>query len=264
MTVAQFKRLKPKYKVSWVVAWIILIAICIGILLGISALFSLARTHLSTKTLEDVSPRNALLQSSFAKIVEALGQEDPENIYVMNSKITCNNLGAVQEFDMEFVDVKSSKEAQTWVVHIDEKKSFMRRTAIENQNRSSLSYTKISFAQYFPSLSRISAPHFLERIQKELPVGEGGLYIFQDSFDDSKNPQFTSYLHDGHLGFIVSSSGGVSNLTETYQPTPGTQVPLLLSTQAVNEKKSNEKRTVLLDPEERAVVLFGTGPWTNL
>ena len=262
MTVAQFKRLKPKYKVRWVVAWIILIAICIGILLGISALFSLARTHLSTKTLEDVSPRNALLQSSFAKIVEALGQEDPENIYVMNSKITCNNLGAVQEFDMEFVDVKSSKEAQTWVVHIDEKKSFMRRTAIEN--RSSLSYTKISFAQYFPSLSRISAPHFLERIQKELPVGEGGLYIFQDSFDDSKNPQFTSYLHDGHLGFIVSSSGGVSNLTETYQPTPGTQVPLLLSTQAVNEKKSNEKRTVLLDPEERAVVLFGTGPWTNL
>ena len=247
MTVAQFKRLKPKYKVRWVVAWIILIAICIGILLGISALFSLARTHLSTKTLEDVSPRNALLQSSFAKIVEALGQEDPENIYVMNSKITCNNLGAVQEFDMEFVDVKSSKEAQTWVV----------------QPRP-LSYTKISFAQYFPSLSRISAPHFLERIQKELPVGEGGLYIFQDSFDDSKNPQFTSYLHDGHLGFIVSSSGGVSNLTETYQPTPGTQVPLLLSTQAVNEKKSNEKRTVLLDPEERAVVLFGTGPWTNL
>lgn len=263
MTFAQFRRMKPKYQIRLVLAGAIGLALFVGLLLGVSALFSAVRTHLNTRNLDGVTPGNIFLQSSFAKIVEVTGQDDPENLLVLDSRIVYNDKGGVLEFDMNFVNLISSHETEHWLVRVRDKKAFMRRST-ESKGRSTLSHTKITFAKYYPALSRVNAPEFLQTLQTDFPVGSGGHYIFEDTFDDSLNPQFASFLQQGLAGYIVSSSGSPGKLAETFIANPGGYVPMIISAQAVNEKKSRGTRVVLQDPVRSAVVLLGVGPWPNL
>lgn len=270
MTFAQFRRMKPKYQLRIILAGAIALLLFIGLLLGISALFSAARTHLNTKNLEGVTSANILHQSTFSAILKGAGQDDPENLLVTDSRVVYDDQGGILEFDMNLVNLVSSRSADHWLIHMRNDKTYMRRTATENQNRSALQYTKLTFANYFPTLSRLNAPEFLTRLQTDMPVGSGGHYIFEDNFNDNLNPQITSqleftFLEDGYIGYQVSSKGNsVGLIPESYVVRPGASVPYMLSTEAVNEKKSKPTRVVLQDPETRAVVLFEVGPWVNL
>lgn len=255
--------MKPKYQIRLVLVGVLGLALFVGLLLGVSAFFSAVRTHLNTKNLEGVTLGNILHQSSFAKIVEITGQDDPENLLVLDSRIVYNDTGGILEFDMNFVNLVSAHETDNWLIHVGEKKAYMRRVT-ESKGRNTLSYTKMTFAKYFPALSRINAPAFLQALQTDIPVGSGGHYIFEDTFDDSLNPQFASFLQQGLSGYIVSSSGSPGKLPETFIANPGGYVPMVLSAQAVNEKRSNAKRVVLQDPVRSAVILLGVGPWTNI
>lgn len=270
MTFAQFRRMKPKYQLRIILAGAIALLLFIGLLLGISALFSAARTHLNTKNLEGVTSANILHQSTFSAILKGAGQDDPENLLVTDSRVVYDDQGGILEFDMNLVNLVSSRSADHWLIHMRNDKTYMRRTATENQNRSALQYTKLTFANYFPTLSRLNAPEFLTRLQTDMPVGSGGHYIFEDNFNDNLNPQITSqlefsFVEEGYIGYQVSSKGNsVGLIPESYVVRPGASVPYMLSAEAVNEKKSKPTRVVLQDPETRAVVLFEVGPWVNL
>lgn len=266
LTLAQFRRMKPKYQIRLILAGAIAFALFIGLLMGVSALFSLARTHLNTKTLSGVTSANLLHQDTFATILNAAGQDDPEKLLVTGSRIVCNDQGGILEFEMNLISLVNSKESDHWIVRLDGDKAYMRRT-LEDRNRSALQFTKLSFAKYFPALSRINSPAFLQKLQEELPVGSGGRYTLEDKFDDNLNPQITPYLEaEGMVGFKVNSKGNnISPLPETFTVTPAGTVPYVLSIEAVNEKKSKPpKRIVLKDPEQRAVILFEVGPWVNV
>lgn len=270
MTFAQFRRMKPKYQLRLLLAGAIALLLFVGMLLGISALFSAARTHLNTKNMEGVTPANILHQSTFSAILKIAGQDDPENLLVTGSRIVYDDQGGVVEFDMNLVNLVSSRSADRWLVRMRNGKTYMRRTATENQSLSGLLYTKLTFANYFPTLSRLNAPEFLTRLQTDMPVGSGGHYIFEDVFEDNINPQITSqpefiFPEEGYIGYQVSSRGNsVGLIPETYVIRPGATVPYILSVEVVNEKKSKPTRVVLQDPEKRAVVLFEVGPWVNL
>lgn len=265
MTFAQFKRMKRKYQIRLIVAGIVLFLLFIGLLLGVSALFNAVRTQLNTKQLPDVTSVNILHQNTFSTILKTAGQDDPEQLLVMDSRVVCSDQGAVLEFDMNLANLVSSRETDYWLIHMRNDKTYMRRTSTEGKNGAALQYTKLTFAKYFPTLSRINAPEFVQKLQDDIPVGSGGRYIFEDSFSDNLNPQVAPYLETGYAGFQVSSKGNsVGALQKSFVVTPEKWVPYVLSVEAVNEKRSKPNRVILLDEEKKAVVLFEVGPWANV
>lgn len=265
MTFAQFRRMKPKYQIRVVLAGVILFLLFIGLLLGVSAFFNAIRTSLNTKNLSDVTSVNILHQNTFSTILKTAGQDDPERMLVMDSRVVCSDQGAVLEFDLNLANLVSARETDYWLVHMKDDKTYMRRTSTEGKNGMAFQYKKLTFAKYFPTLSRINAPEFIQKLQLDIPVGNGGRYIFEDDFSDNLNPQVLPYLERGYAGYQVSSKGNsVGTLQKSFVVAPEKWVPYVLSVEAVNEKRSKANRVVLLNEEEKAVILFEVGPWANV
>lgn len=262
MTFAQFRRMKPKYQIRIVIAALLALLLFVGVLFGISGLFTFVEKQMNTKTLQGVTSVNILHQNTFTQILRTMGQgdqdQDPEQVYVLDSRIACNDKGGVEQLEIHMVSLVSKKQSDYWTLSLKNDVTKMRLTESENRNRSSYEFSKLTLAKYFPTLQLINSPTWLAKLQETYPVGGGGKYIFDDHFENALDPSFALELDKGYDGFKVSSTGNnVSPLPKTTAVTPGSTVPYLLSVEAVDTKKTKPNRVVLQDAKPVAVILFG-------
>lgn len=268
MTLAQFKRMKPKYRRRLVLAFVVLVCLFIGALFLLSMLFSFFGRMMNTHTLEDVNAANILEKASMNKIITALGQSDTEQLLVIDCsgrfhKDELTGRGVLTAFEMHVIDLGDKKNAVTWKIEANEKKATVLREREENSNLSSLSMRKLTFKDYYPALSRITAQNLMTTLEDTFPeCADGGAYQFAGTFDNDKEPAFSPYIADGLHGFWVSMLEAISEFGETFRFNSGACVPLLLSTEAVDEEHSTNKKTVLLQPELACVLLMECGVYS--
>lgn len=259
MTYAQFKRLKPKYKVRIAMVIIIAFSLLVGVVVGLSALFSTIRNHLLTTKLDGFTASNVLTQAGMEDILSSLKLDDGKTLLVMDSRVVCSEEGAILEVEMNLVNLLN-KGADYWNLKADAKKTVLHRTSSESQNRQSLSARKLSFQDYYPPLTRIISPKLFQYLRNTFPAGEAGRYTFTDNFDNNQNPQYSAYLEQGMSGIWVPQNGEISaDLPASFMIPMHPCVPLYTSVEAVDEAKSKGKRTVLSPPEDIAIVFLAGG-----
>ncbi|MCI8648893.1 MAG: hypothetical protein HFG20_02140 [Anaerotruncus sp.] len=276
MTYAQFKRLKPKYKIRIYFVIIVGLLLFTGLLKLVSCGISVVNVQLNTTRLKDFTSENILLKNGMLKIQEVMKQNDAGNIVVMDSKMDLVWQGEatgedgrklprarVSSVTVNMVNLVDSSTSENWTLTAEGKKVVLQRTSVKKENMNTLKVRKIAFQIYYPALSRVTSENMLNYLEQEFPVGVGGVYHLVNSFDQNVQPQFQNYVSTkdggkGLRGLWVSETGAVSDFSdfgETYTP-PGSCAPHILSLQAVNEEKSTEKKTVLLSEQEKAVVLL--------
>lgn len=262
MTFAQFRKLKPKYQLRLVLVFFIVFLLFIGILLGISAGINAARRHFNTTTFSDITVSSLLKKSSMDKILAAVKQDDPKSLLILDSEAVCSDQGALQSVELHMINLVSSSASENWTLVSTPKKTTLRRTEIESKNRRSLADSKLSYQEYFPALSRVTSLSLFQFLQKEVPAGSGGKYTFTDNFENNVEPQFSTYIGGGLPAVWIAPDGSINTgLPDNYIPITRC-VPLFVTVEAVDAKKSKPKKTpVLLPPADAAVVLLGTGPF---
>lgn len=262
MTFAQFRHMKPKYKIRLILTCAIALALCIGILLGISAGFSAIRRQLSTSSFSDMPVANVLLQSNMNRLAEAMKQNDPDKLLVLDSRLVCDKNGVPLEFEMNLVSLVGSNASDYWRITSTSKKTVLRKVKAENKSAASLAMRKLRFTDYYPALSRTASLELMQYLQGQFPVGNAGHYIFIDQFDDNLDPQYSGYLAQDMKGLWVSKISALSEFSDAYVPVSRC-TPMVVSTEAENKQKSKPKRPVLLPAEEVAVLLLESGPYVN-
>lgn len=267
MTYERFKRLKPKYKCRLIMAGIIVVILFVGFLFLLSALFSLVGSMMNTHTLEGITASNILEKPSMLKIASTIGQTDTELIVVLECDgrfLRSDETYAPEltHFEMRVVDLKDKKSASTWKIYADEKKATVQLEKNENSNLSSLTMRRLSFASYYPALSRVTCENLLDTLEQNYPESEGGVYSFSGHFDNDIQPAFSAYFDQDLRGFWVSMLEAISEFGSTFRFNDGACVPLILSIEAVDTERSTASRKALLEPEECCVLLMECGVYS--
>lgn len=262
MTFADFKRMKPKYKLRLLAVILVALALFIGILYAISFGFSALRTQLSTTKIDGVTAGNVLTKPAMNEILTIMKQEDSANILVLDSAVTMNETGGVTGVGMNFVNFKDKGTAEYWQLYADGKKAWLRKNETKYENLSNaLRMRKVEFKSYYPALSRIISPNLLSYLSEKAPVGASGSYTFTDNFGDNLNPDYTAKIDGGLVGLWVSKIGSVNEIQDNFIP-PADCAPTIVSVSAVKtEKGLFGSRRVLQDPEDKYVVLLEVGPF---
>ncbi len=272
MTFAQFKRMKPKYRRRLILACAILFAIFVAVVFTLAWVVSLIRTMLNTTTLEGFTAADVLQKEGMASIQEVIKQDNDANLLVLDSQVTITYDGpvaagdteaesaTVQEVTVHLANILGKDATEYWELTATSKKATLRRTETRYENMNALTLRKVRFSLYYPALSRITSPLFVQYLKENEPVDIGGVYIFTDQFTDNLSPEYQSYISQGLDGVWVSKIGAPSPFNENFQPYTSC-APLVVSVQAVNQEKSTDRKTVLLPAEEKMVALMEAAPY---
>ncbi|WP_101908962.1 hypothetical protein [Marasmitruncus massiliensis] len=258
MTVAQFRRMKPKYQMRLILVSAAALALFVGLLYAVVFSVSALRVKLSTTELKDLVTARVLEKENLDRIVGAIKPNSIDNLLVLDSKLACDGTGKVTSLEMHLANLVDDRQTDYWVLTAAKDRVRVRREKTTYDNLKSLKLRKVELKNYYPALSRIPVDYLLS----ESPVGEGGGYVFTDRFDNNRDPEFASYISEGMTGLWVSETGAVSPFPETFVP-PSLCAPTVVTVNAVDEQKSKKKKVVLLAPEDRYVVLLKCAPYAS-
>lgn len=258
MTMAQFRRMKPKYQMRLILVSAAALALFVGLLYAIVFGVSALRVRLSTTELKDLVTARVLEKESLDRIVGAIKPNSIDNLLVLDSRLACDGTGKVTSLEMHLANLVDDRQTDYWVLTAAKDRVRVRREKTTYDNLKSLKLRKVELKNYYPALSRIPIDYLLS----ESSVGEGGGYVFTDRFDNNRDPEFASYIIEGMTGLWVSETGAVSLFPETFVP-PSLCAPTVVTVNAVDEQKSRKKKVVLLPPEDRYVVLLKCAPYAS-
>mgnify|MGYP001161898627 CR=1 FL=1 len=257
MTFAQFRRMKPKYRMRLLMVAAAVLLVFIGILYAISFSVSAIRMKLNTTELKDTAVVSVLEKESMGKIFEVIKPSKNENVFVLESRLTCDETGKVTELEMHLANLVDEKQTDYWVLTAKKERVKLRKEKTVYDNMKSLSMRKVELKNYYPALSRIPVSY----LRSECPVGKGGSYVFSDQFDNNRNPEFADQLVNGMAGLWVSETGAVSSFSDTFVP-PSLCAPTVVTVNAA-DPQNKKKKVVLLPPEEKYVLLLKCAPYSS-
>ena len=256
MTLAQFRRMKPKYKFRLILVCVIGFFLFLGALKLLSWGIGLIQVQMNTTKLPAATAANILEKPNMNQILEIMGQSDASDVLVESTWLAVNDLGRVTGLEMKLLNLVSSSTAETWTLTADEEGATLRQDEVLYENLSSRKLRMMDFQTYYPGLSRVSSTPVVDWLRANFPVGETGRYTFTDSFGDNVDPDFNSYLERGLPGIWVPKTGQVSVIQEGYQRILKC-APTVMSVQTMERQKQLFfTKTALSEPEEVLVVLF--------
>lgn len=256
MTLAQFKRMKPKYKFRLICVCLIGFLLFLGLLKLLSLGIGLVRVQMNTTQLPAATAANILEKPNMNQILEIMGQQDAGDVLVESTWMSVNDLGRVTGLEMKLLNLVSQSNAEMWTLTADEEGATLRRDEVLYENLSSRKLRMMDFQTYYPGLSRVSSAAVVDYLRANFPVGESGIYTFTDNFGNNVDPDFNSYLEQGLPGIWVPKTGQISVIQEGYQRILKC-APTVMSIQLLeSQKQLFFTRNALSEPEKVLVVLF--------
>lgn len=257
MTLTQFQRMKPKYRVRLLIVAAVVLMLFIGILYAISFGVSAIRMQLNTTQLKEVTAASVLEKPSLIEIFDIIKPNTNESVFVLDSHLTCDDAGKVTELEMHLANLVDEKQTDYWVLTANKDKVKLRKEDTEYDNMKSLQRRKVELKNYYPALSRIPVSY----LKSNSPVGKGGSYEFTDAFDNNRSPEFAKKLTHGLTGLWVSETGAVSSFSDTFVP-PSLCAPTVVTVHEV-DPNNKKRKTVLLPPKEKYVMLMKCAPYAS-
>lgn len=258
MTFAQFRRMKPKYRRRLLLVTAAALALFIGFLYAVTFSVSALRMKLRTTEIKDAATARVLEKESMVKVLEVIKPKQNENVFVLDSRLTCDDTGKVTDLEMHLANLVDDQQTEYWLFTAKKDRIRLRREKTVYDNLKSLRLRKVEFSNYYPALSRIP----VEYLRSECPVGKGGSYIFTDAFDNNRSPEFAAYLEQGMAGLWISETGAVSSFSDSFVP-PSLCTPTVVTVNAVDTEKSKKKKVVLLPERETYVLLLKCAPYAS-
>lgn len=260
MTFAQFRRLKPKYKLRLILVMMIALLLFILLMVGVSFGVRAIRTQLNTTELKGFTSENVLLSDGLIEILSTVKQDDALSMYVTDSELVMRGDGKITSVTVNFVNIQGEKQAELWRLTANEKKASLRKLETKFENMLYLQNRNVRFGSYYPAMSRVTSPELLQFLEQNAPVGAAGTYTFRDEFGNNLSPLYSSYLEGGMVGVWVSQTGSATK-TQAAFTQPSVCVPYVVTTKAVNTQKSKGKKIVYEDAKESVIALLQEGAY---
>lgn len=259
ITLEQFKRMKPKYRIRLVLTGVAFLLLLFLLLRGLSCGVSAIRTQVNTKTLDGITSENVLKKESMMAIASAVGRQgdDLSGMIVTGSELVMQGTGKVISLKMDFVIFTGEHSSENWKLVSDEKKTTLQKVAAKNEGQRHLDNISLPFNIYYPGLSRaVTTPTLLSKMKQHADVGDLGYYIFKDNFDIKQPPDFQSKMHDDMVAIWVPKVGDITfALESTYQPT-NKCVPTVVTIKPMDQQLTTDRKVVYQEEKEQFVVLL--------